>query len=100
LTPWARRFRRTREPLSRLVAAYEARLWRLEAENWALRSALLQNREAMARLEGENQALQTEVVQLRAQMQALRRSLTWRATEPIRRVWAVVRRPGQGRGTG
>lgn len=100
LTPWARRFRRTREPLSRLVAAYEARLWRLEAENWALRSALLQNREAMARLEGENQALQTEVAQLRAQMQALRRSLTWRATEPIRRVWAVVRRPGQGRDTG
>jgi hypothetical protein len=47
LTPWAMRFRKNREPLSRVVAAYERKLWRLEQENYASRTLVIEQREQL-----------------------------------------------------
>lgn len=44
ITPWAMRFRRGRDPVSRTIMNYERRLWRLSREVDTLRSTLLQSR--------------------------------------------------------
>jgi hypothetical protein len=48
ITPWAVRYRRTREPLYRVAADYERRLWPLLKENVDLRAGLLELRERMS----------------------------------------------------
>jgi SAM-dependent methyltransferase len=54
LAPWAVRFRRSAEPLHRVLSGYERRLWALSQEVRALRARGL---ETMARLERQDQAL-------------------------------------------
>jgi SAM-dependent methyltransferase len=51
LTPWAARFRRSREPLVRVVRDYERRLWPLAHENSELRRLVLETRTQAAELD-------------------------------------------------
>ncbi len=72
LSHWAVRFRRTREPIARVVAAYERRLWRLEQDNRARRELALEQRSALAEQDQQVQTLRVEVTGKEQQVQALR----------------------------
>jgi glycosyltransferase involved in cell wall biosynthesis len=48
LTSWAARFRRSREPLHRLVRGYERRFWQLWKENVDLRALTVEQRDQLA----------------------------------------------------
>ncbi len=51
LTPWAARFRRSQEPLARVMRDYERRLWPLAHENSELRRLVLETRAQAAELD-------------------------------------------------
>ncbi len=77
LTPWAMRFRRTREPLGRTVASYERRLWHLQQEVQGARNLALEQRSEMATQQGQINSLREEmakkdqrILQLNEQIQA------------------------------
>lgn len=53
LSPWASRFRRSIEPLPRVVGDYERRLWALTQENTALRRRALETKALMATQDAE-----------------------------------------------
>ena len=60
-TPWAVRFRRTREPIARVIAAYERRFWQLLQENRARREFGLEQRKELAEKEHALQALKAQL---------------------------------------
>jgi SAM-dependent methyltransferase len=55
ITPWAARFRKSREPVSRTIAAYERRWWQLQQENQARRELNIEQRNQLAAKEQELQ---------------------------------------------
>jgi len=57
LTPWAVRFRRSREPIHRIVRQYERVMQRLVEENIALRAVNLEQKEGLALLKSEIEAI-------------------------------------------
>ncbi len=63
LTPWAMRFRRTREPLARVIAAYERQLWHLKQENQAGRELNIEQRDNLAAQEQTIQALNQRITE-------------------------------------
>ncbi len=63
LTPWAMRFRRTREPIARLIAAYERKLWHLTQENEASRELHVEQRDTLAEQEQSIQVLNQRVAE-------------------------------------
>ena len=81
ITPWAARFRRARDPVARVMAAYERRLWQLTQENQARRELNIEQRNELAAreqtIQQTAQALAT-LETLRAERQALREAVkTW-----------------------
>ncbi len=68
ITPWAVRFRKTREPVARVVAAYERRFWRLLQENQARRELSIEQRNELAEKEQALQALRGKVQELTVQV--------------------------------
>lgn len=85
ITPWAVRFRRSGEPLPRLVRHYERAYRALNAERLELRTAateLNHNLAAattrLAELEPQSAALQAEVAHLKAVVADMERSIFWR----------------------
>ena len=60
ITGWAMRFRRAREPVHRLVEAYERRLWRLAQESSGARKFALESRNRLAEREGQLAQAQAE----------------------------------------
>lgn len=60
LTPWAARFRKSREPVSRVIAAYERRWWQLQQENRARRELNLEQRNQLATKEQELHAFRPQ----------------------------------------
>lgn len=48
ITPWAIRFRRAREPITQIIAAYERRFWQLWQENQARRELGLEQRNELS----------------------------------------------------
>ena len=67
ITPWAIRFRRSTDPLHRVVARYERKFWRLWAENVQLRSRLLEWRDQLARLEEQTSTSRIQLTEAEAQ---------------------------------
>lgn len=61
ITPWAARFRKTHEPVARVVAAYERRFWQLWQENQARRELSIEQRNELTEKE---QTVQTLTAQL------------------------------------
>jgi len=72
ITPWAVRFRKTGEPVARVVAAYERRLWRLLQENQARRELSIEQRNELAEKEQALQALRAQAAEKEQALQALR----------------------------
>ncbi len=68
ITPWAVRFRKTREPVTRVIAAYERRFWQLKRENQARRKFGIEQRNELAAKEMEVQALNVQVQVLSTQV--------------------------------
>jgi hypothetical protein len=80
ITPWAVRFRRRSDPVSRLVRDYERRHWLLWKENTDLRQLAVEMRDRLASAEREAQAERVR----------LERSLSgWlgRVTQRLRALW-------------
>jgi len=77
IAPWARRFRRARDPVARVIAAYERRLWQLEQENLATRECVLEQRRAL-------NEKQVQVESVGRQLDAILHSKSWRLTAPLR----------------
>lgn len=48
ITDWAMRFRKSKDPVSRMVAAYERKLWRLSQQSKAEREVIIQQRNQQA----------------------------------------------------
>lgn len=79
ISAWAARFRRSRDPVTRVVAAYERRLWRLEQDNRARRELTLEQRDEVAKKDQRLQVLQAEVAEKEQQVRALQDELTGKA---------------------
>jgi SAM-dependent methyltransferase len=77
ITPWAARFRKTRDPVARVVAAYERRLWQLWQENQARRELSIEQRNELAALTGEVQKLTAQVNNWEMRWAELERSIAW-----------------------
>ena len=78
ITPWAVRYRRSRQAVPAIVRAYEARLWELRAERDHA------HRAAAAPLEGELAAARRALAEARDRIRHMERSWFWRA----RSVWS------------
>jgi GT2 family glycosyltransferase len=70
ITPWAIRFRRSTDPLHRVVARYERKFWRLRAENVQLRSRLLEWRDQLARLEEQTSTSRIHLTEAEARLKS------------------------------
>lgn len=100
ITPWAIRFRRSQEPVPRIVRNYERRYWRLWKENIDLRqmgleirSQLSDGEEALQASYKQAQDLQTQVEQksgelrdLQSRLELLVNSRGWRFIQSLRRL--------------
>lgn len=102
ITPWAGRFRRSRDPLPRAVRAYERRLWALQKENVDLRGLTDEMRTQLASQDQELQAWRTRATDneqsmqgLTAQLASVTKSRSWRIGQFVRRMLPVLRRPTQ-----
>jgi SAM-dependent methyltransferase len=93
ITPWAMRFRRTRQPVSQVIAAYERRLWQLQQENQASRQVHieLENKEKQMR------ALSVQLSDLTARQAALEASVGWALLKSLQRWRARLAPPGSKR---
>ncbi len=60
LSPWAMRFRRSRDPLSRLVREYERELWRLRDESRQRNAVIMSQRAQIDTLGGVSAVLERE----------------------------------------
>ena len=100
--PWAMRFRKSDEPVHRLIQPYERQLWHLTQQVQALRSLALEGRERAAERERMAEQLQ-KVAEHRDQMEAHRDQIAaelarvtgsrgWRLLLRLRRLLGPLRR--------
>ncbi len=66
ITPWTARFRRSREPASRIVATYERRWWQLQQENQARRGLNIEQRNEAAATAQDLKALRQQIRDIEA----------------------------------
>ena len=103
IAPWAVRFRRTGDPVPRLVRDYERMVDRLTRENRGLRQSLVERHEAtinaearvtriLAERQVEDQQAQTHQRQAEAELEAMRATVAWRLAERGRRLVRRLRR--------
>ncbi len=95
LTPWAVRFRRNREPLHRVVGAYDRKFWLLRKENIDLHKQNVEMRQQHAEMSGkvdayadllaQNQELQRQVQALNTQLDAMTHTKGWALVLFLRR---------------
>lgn len=98
ITPWAVRFRRSNQPLPRVVADYERRFWPLWKENTDLRDLTLEQREELANLSQHALNLQANIKRLLAQAAEREREiggLRAHIAEKDRRLAALNRRSNE-----
>jgi SAM-dependent methyltransferase len=61
ITDWAMRFRKSQDPVSRMVAAYERKLWKLSQQSKAERELIIRQRNTQVRREKALDQLQIEL---------------------------------------
>ncbi len=91
IAPWAHRFRRARDPVARVIAAYERRLWQLEQENRASRETALENRHALSQQEEVLRGLREELEARRTRLGTLKWELRWLYAQ-VRRMVSKAKR--------
>ena len=82
ILPWSMRLRRTAEPLHRVVAAYERKLWRLSQENGELRAVSVEVRAQLAAYEQLQADHSTALRELEA-LRAIKATLAWKLAEAL-----------------
>jgi GT2 family glycosyltransferase len=97
IAPWAVRFRKTREPVAGVVAAYERRFWRLWQENRARRELSIEQRNELAALRGKVQELTVQVDNWETRQAELEKSIAWSLLQRLQRLRARVAPPGSRR---
>lgn len=95
VTPWAIRFRRSREPLARIVRDFERRFWVMSYERNEMRAFSMQverqRADAVAQVAGAEEKLQgmaAELAHARDTIAQMERSGFWR----MRRAWVTINR--------
>jgi hypothetical protein len=100
ITAWAARFRKSTEPVPRLVRAYERRLWYLQQDNQARREVIFEQRDALAKQEEAVRHLRCQMAGVRTQVQELqdlKASPGWAVLKALQRFRAWVAPPGSHR---
>jgi GT2 family glycosyltransferase/SAM-dependent methyltransferase len=97
ITPWAVRFRKTSEPVARVVAAYERRFWRSLQENQARRELSIEQRNELAEKERAVQALTAQVSDWETRWTHLESSIGWAFLQRLQHLRARVAPPGSRR---
>ncbi|MEA3346195.1 MAG: glycosyltransferase, partial [Chloroflexota bacterium] len=87
ITPWAVRFRKTHEPVARVIAAYERRFWRLLQENQARREFSIEQRNELAEKKREVQALKAQAEEKEREVEAVKAEMA----EKVQSLRAQVR---------
>ena len=72
ITTWTIRFRKSREPISRIISTYERRLWQLGQENQARRELGIEQRNELSAKEYEKAALRAELKSLSEEVEYLK----------------------------
>lgn len=90
VTPWAIRFRRSRQPAPKVVRAYERRLWLLEREANGGRTLALEQRRQLADQEHQLRQLQAEVARLTAEAAERNALLQKMSQENAKAVQALI----------
>ncbi|MEO0249484.1 MAG: glycosyltransferase [candidate division WOR-3 bacterium] len=97
ITPWAARFRKTRDPVARVIAAYERRFWQLLRENQARRELNLEQRNELAEKEQVIRALTAQVSDWETRWAHLESSIGWALLRRLQYLRACVAPPGSRR---
>jgi SAM-dependent methyltransferase len=104
ITPWAVRFHRNQDPLTRLVRNYERKLFLLVKENSDLRSLSLEMRDQISQLDQqvkssytEQESLKAERQEINDQLSAIHQSRGWRLLQEIQKLRMHIFPPGISR---
>jgi len=89
ITPWAVRFLRKHDPVTRLVREYERKLFLVAKENADLRSLSLEMRDQISQMDQSNKVLQKELASKLAEVQSINQQL---AAVHKSRGWALLQR--------
>lgn len=83
ITPWAALFRKSGEPIHRLIKAYERRFWEMQSSANGARSYAIELQERVARTEAERDRLSGELVQAHADLRQVHADLGQARTEIV-----------------
>ena len=104
ITPWAVRFRRKNDPLTRLVRNYERKLFLLGKENADLRSLTLEMREQISQLDITNKSINTKLEkkdderrEIVDQLTAIQKSRGWKILQRMQKLRMLIVPPGSSR---
>lgn len=90
ITPWAVRFRRTKEPLARILRGYERKFWLLWKENRDLRQVNLEMRNQLSADDQNIHSLQAELLDVR-------NGSAWKLVSGLRSLRLKLAPPGSRR---
>ncbi|GIV80529.1 MAG: hypothetical protein KatS3mg050_4923 [Litorilinea sp.] len=90
ITPWAARFRRSQEPLPRIIRGYERRFWQLLQENQARRELNIEQRNQLADYSSRLEKIQTQLARHDQEVARLVQQLekTERRNRELEQWWA------------
>jgi hypothetical protein len=99
ITPWAVRFRKTREPLHTIVRDYERKLWLLSKENQDLRNSVIDSAQQLEKMEEKMEAevsslnsrisaVDTERAGLAAELAFIKNSYSWQLTQALQKLYS------------
>lgn len=86
LTPWAVRFRRSSEPLHRIIRDYERRFGLLLKENQDLRSLSIEARDQLSVKENAAASLQTQIEEKQKLLDRITASRSWKLINWVQRM--------------
>jgi GT2 family glycosyltransferase len=97
ITPWAVRFRRTKDPLQRIIANYERKYWQVTQELQGLREINNEQRLEISKRDKEIQKQKKEVHNLELELSELRSSHSWQLISRFQRTRERFIPVGSGR---
>ncbi len=97
ITPWTIRFRKSDEPLERIVANYERKFWLIWQENQSRRELNFQQRNEIAEKDRENMALREELYEEIKKTNQIVNSNSWKFIMSIHETRKKMFPPGSRR---
>jgi len=93
IAPWASRFRKTSEPVHRIVGGYERRMWYMQQENIANRALNLEQHQELAARDQTIRELQARVTHLEKRWARLEGSFGWAVMLKLQGLRAAIAPP-------